>query len=97
MTNIETRLGLTPILKRLAYSYLIRGYGRYPITHGLYDTVVVAELYDWQVNPADTSAHGAGARVTFYKDNVRIRWVEFGIRFIGGGGDPVIFGIKATP
>ena len=93
MSNIETRLGLTNILKRLAYSFLCKGFGRHPIDHPLYDLVEVAELYPWQANPECTDESGAGIRVTFFRDGERIRWVEFGVRFAGGGGDEAIFQI----
>lgn len=98
MTNIETRLGLTPIFKRLAYSYLVRGFGEYSITEDpLYDGVKVEPMYPWQVNPEDTNDSGAGIRVVFYRTAIRVRWVEFSVRFIGGGGDAMMFGVKDEP
>lgn len=94
MTTIETRLGLTNIFKRLAYSFISKGFGRHPIEHDVYDEVEVSELYPWQTNPERTDEYGAGIRVTFYCQGKRIRWAEFGIRFAGGGGDEAIFQLK---
>lgn len=94
MSDIETRLGLTNVLKRLAYSFLCEGFGRRKIDHNLYDEVEVSELYPWKANPECTDEHGAGIKVTFFRDGKRIRWVEFGVRFAGGGGDESIFRIK---
>lgn len=91
MTNIETRLGLTNIFKRLAYSFIAKGFGYHSIEHDVYDAVEVSELYPWQTNPERTDDYGAGIRVTFYRKGKRIRWAEFGIRFAGGGGDEAIF------
>lgn len=91
MSNIETRLGLTPMFKRLAYSFLEKGIGRYPIDHPLYDAVEVAELYPWQTNPERKDEYGAGIRVTFFRGETRIRWAEFSVRCTGGGGDAAIF------
>jgi hypothetical protein len=90
-TNIEVRLGLTPMFKRLAYSFLTKGLGRHLLDHPLYDEVVVAELYPWQTNPERTDEYGAGIVVTFYKDGNRIRSAEFSARCTGGGGDAAIF------
>ena len=87
----ETQLGLTNIFKRLAYSYLTRGLGRHPIQHDVYDEVEVAPLYDWRPNPHNQDEYGAGIKVTFFRQKQRIRWVEFAVRFTGGGGDPAIF------
>jgi hypothetical protein len=94
MSSVETRLGLTNILKRLAYSYLVRGIGRHQIKHDVYDEVDVSELYPWVPNPAHAVEHGAGIRVTFLRKGKKVRWVEFSVRDVGGGGDPTIFSIK---
>ena len=97
MTKTETRLGLTPTFKRLAYFYLTKGVGAYPLQHPVYDRVEVSALYDWKRNPAmidsdsDNAEHGGGLVVTFYRGTDKIRWVEFGIRCVGGGGDLAIF------
>lgn len=91
MKDVEVRLGLTNILKRLAYSYLTKGFGRFPIEHNIYDEVEVSELYPWIPNPVQKDEYGAGIRVTFFRKGRKVRWVEFSVRAIGGGGDPSIF------
>jgi len=90
MKKTEVRLGITPILKRLAYSYLTKGFGKYLIKHPQYDEVEVKELYPWRPNPSDPEEHGAGIAVIFLKGGEKKRWVEFGVRYIGGGGHPAI-------
>ena len=95
MTKTEAKLGLTNILKRLAYSYLTKGFGKHPIDHDTYDEVEVEQLYPWIPNPTrGESEHGAGIKVTFYRKGKRVRWIEFSIRDVGGGGDPSIFRLK---
>lgn len=94
MTTTDTRLGLTPILKRLAYSFLCKGFGRHPIDHAPYDCVEVSELYPWKPNPEDTNEYGAGIRVTFFREGQRARLVEFAVRYSGGGGNEEIFVVK---
>jgi len=94
MKNVEVILGLTNILKRLAYSYLTKGFGCHPIDHDVYDEVDVAEMYPWIPNPVQKDEHGAGIRVTFLRKGKKVRWVEFSVRDVGGGGDPTIFSIK---
>ena len=105
-THTETRLGLTPTFKRLAYFYLTKGVGSYPLEHPVYDRVEVSALYDWKKNPvvgdasnanvdnSEHNAHGAGLVVSFYRGFYKVRWVEFGIRCIGGGGDSAIFAVS---
>lgn len=90
MTQIETRLGLSNILKRLAYYYVLKGIGTHPIDNPQYDKVEVKELYGWQPNPEAEEEYGAGLVVNFLKNNKRIRYVEFGVRYVGGGGDEAI-------
>jgi len=92
----ETKLGLTNILKRLAYSYLLQGIGVHEIDHDVYDAVEVSQLYPWMPNPTRGEGEecGAGIKVSFYRQGQRIRWVEFSIRDVGGGGNPSIFRLK---
>lgn len=94
MTKEDSRLGLTPILKRLAYSFLCKGLGRHPINHAVYDMVEVSELYPWKPNPEDPDEYGGGVCVSFFRAGRRIRWVEFAIRYGGGGGNEEIFLLK---
>lgn len=92
MTN--TRLGLTPIFVRYAYSFLLRGVGEHRITdHIVYDMAKVTELYPWQPNPVNSLGedYGGAVRVTFYREGKKIRWAEFSTRLIGGGGEPNVF------
>jgi hypothetical protein len=92
-TSSEVRLGLTKPFIRLAYYYLTKGFGTYPHSTGneLYDVVDVTPLYDWRSNPENEEESGAGIRVTFYYQGHKVRWVEFAIRYGGGGGKPTIF------
>jgi hypothetical protein len=90
MSRLDHKLGLTPMLKRRAFHYLQRGIGRYESDHPAYDSIVVKSLYDWQT-PTDDSVPGQGAMVVeFHKDGKRVRWVEFGCRIVGGGGEPIV-------
>lgn len=86
----ETRLGVTPIFQRLAYSYLCRGFGEHPIRDWPYDRVVVRELYPWRSNPNDPLEYQGGIVVEFYKNEKRERFVEFGVRRVGAGGHDAI-------
>jgi len=90
-TSLEVRLGLTKTLIRLAYYYLTKGFGKHPIDHSLYDLVEVTPLYEWRPNPEDEVESGGGIRVTFHRQGQKIRWVEFSVRYSGGGGEPSIF------
>lgn len=90
MSRVDHLLGLTPMLKRRAFHYLQRGIGTFPSDHPAYDVVVVKSLYDWKT-PLDDSVPGQGGMVVeFHKDGKRVRWVEFGCRIVGGGGEPII-------
>lgn len=90
MSKIEHLLGLTHVFKRLAFSFLQRGLGEYPIEHPQYDKVVVRSLYDWQ-SPVDENVPSQGGVVVeFFYAHKRVRWVEFGCRVVGGGGEPII-------
>lgn len=91
MTSLEEiRIGATPILKRLAYTYLTKGFGRHTATECGYDEVVVRELYPWKAY-AENSPHAAGIRVEFHRGGKRVRWIEFGVRDIGAGGIPAVY------
>lgn len=95
MTRSETKLGLTPITKRLAYYFVCRGVGSYEmVDHPYYDRARVEELYPWNPNPQDENEYGAGLRVSFFREGRRIRYVEFNIRCVGGGGQEAIRRIK---
>lgn len=96
MTTTESKLGLTNIVKRLAYSFLLQGTGKHTIDHDVYDEVEVSSLYPWMPNPTISNGeeYGAGIKVTFYRQGKRVRWVEFSVRDVGGGGDLSIFRVK---
>ncbi len=87
--RVDHKLGLTPMLKRLAFHYLQRGVGQYASEHPAYDIVHVKALYDWKT-PSDDIPGQGGMVVEFHKDGKRVRWVEFGCRVIGGGGEPIV-------
>jgi len=94
MTHAETRLGLTPITKRLAYHFMCRGVGPYELVdHPQYDRAVVSEFDAWNAPEGSEDCSG-GLRVTFFKDGERIRYVEFRVAFAGGGGREEIRRIK---
>jgi hypothetical protein len=98
-TKIENQLGLNNVLNRLAYHYFVtKGLGEHPVDHHIYDEVEVSALYDWMPDPTadpDEDADYQGAiKVTFLRSGVRIRWTEFSIRCIGGGGEPIVQRIK---
>lgn len=90
MSRVDHKLGLTPMLKRRAFHYLLRGAGSYESDHPAYDKVVVKSLYDWQTPADDALPSQGGVVVEFHKDGKRVRWVEFGCRVIGGGGQPIV-------
>jgi hypothetical protein len=89
-TKAETRLGVTPVLQRLAYYYLCRGLGEHPIRDWPYDKVVVREMYPWQPNPNNPLEYQGGIVVEFHKNGKRERYVEFGVRRVGAGGHDAI-------
>lgn len=94
MTNIETRIGLTNIVKRLAYFYMLKGIGEYPMENAWFDLARVEEFCPWQPSIVDPEEYGAGIRVSFFCKGYRVRFVEFRVRCAGGGGDEVIKLIK---
>lgn len=89
MSKIEHGLGISPVLKRLAFNFLCKGVGRYPFSHPLYDEVVVQELYPWNAPEGLLIAQG-GLVVTFKRQGKRVRWVEYSITQSGGGGEPIL-------
>lgn len=83
-------LGVTPIvIKRAAY-YLQLGIGEYFPEHPHYDKITVEKLYDIAQNPLIPSEWSLGVVVSFYKNNRRIRWIDFGCRITGAGGDSLM-------
>ena len=83
-------MGVTPILFRRAAYYLCLGEGEYIPEHPHFDKVVVRRIYDITQNPIDEDEWGLGMRVDFYLRGRITRWVEFGCRTIGAGGDDIL-------
>lgn len=90
MTRIEQRLGINAVLKRLAFYYLQKGVGSHAIEHHTYDEVVVAVLYDWHTPDEKKMPPQGGMVVEFRRLGQRIRWVEFGCHYTGGGGEDIL-------
>lgn len=83
-------LGLDNVLKRLAWHYAKKGNGWHVIEHPLYTRVRVRELYDWHTPADDRLPPQGGIVVEFWNQEKRLRWVEFGVHYIGGGGEDLI-------
>lgn len=97
MSRSDRIVGLTPMIKRIAYYYLRLGEGTYTPdggNHPHYDKIVVRELYEFRENPQVPSERAGGMIVEFFKEERRIRWVEFRCQVVGGGGEAVIKRIK---
>lgn len=93
MSKVNTLLGLTPVFKRIAYYYLSLGIGSYIPDggkHPHYNKVIVRELYEFKSSALNSDDMAGGVTVEFFKDNQRVRWVEFRCQAVGGGGEPVI-------
>lgn len=86
----DHKLGLTPMLKRAAFHYLLKGIGEHASNLPSYDKVVVRSLYDWQTPQDDALPSQGGVVVEFWRDGKRVRWVDFGCRVVGGGGEAVL-------
>lgn len=83
-------IGLTPMLKRQAFHFLLKGTGTHASIDPAYDKVVVRSLYDWRT-PADGSVPSqGGVIVEFWRAGTRVRWIDFGCRVVGGGGYPIL-------
>lgn len=89
MSKVEHKLGITEVLKRLAFYYLKMGEGSHAIEHHVYDEVVVRELYAWH-SPDKRMPPQGGMVVEFRRLGERVRWVEFGCHYIGGGGESIL-------
>lgn len=91
----EALLGITPVLKRLAFHFLQKGLGSHAVEapyNALYDEVRVVPLYDWTEVPGHDPQ--GGLCVEFWNIGIRVRWIEFGARVIGGGGLPLFTRVK---
>jgi hypothetical protein len=97
VSKTERLIGLTPMIKRIAYHYLRLGEGIYTPAggnHPHYDKIVVRELYEFRENPKVEGERAGGMIVEFFKDGHRIRWVDFRCQVTGGGGEVIIKRIK---
>jgi hypothetical protein len=90
MHKVDHLTGITPIVLRRAGYYLALGVGEYFPKHPHYDKVVVETLYDITPNPLNDTEWSQGMTVSFYKNNRRIRWIDFGCRVTGAGGDQIM-------
>ena len=90
ISNLDHSLGITPIvIKRAAY-YLSLGIGEYFPTHPHYDKVTVEKIYDIMNNPLNPAEWSMGIVVSFYNEKRRVRWIDFGCRITGVGGDALL-------
>lgn len=90
MLREDHRIGVTPILLKRASYYLCLGVGEYFPSHPHYDKVTVSRIYDIMPNPLNDGEWGLGLRVSFYKTERLVRWIEFGCRTVGAGGDDIL-------
>ena len=90
ITISDHAIGVTPILIKRAAYYVALGLGEYVPNHPHYDRVVVSKIYDVAPNPDNPFEWSLGLVVTFYKDNRRVRWVDFSCRLTGAGGDTIL-------
>lgn len=88
----DHRIGLTPLMIRRAAYYLKLGQGDYYPCHPHFDKVVVSTSYDIRQPCSDVGGDewSQGMLVSFYKEGRRIRWLEFGCRLVGAGGDSIV-------
>jgi len=90
MTTDDHRIGITPIVLRRAAYYLALGEGIYFPDHPHFDRVVVRKSYAFAQNPNNAREWSLGVEVAFYRNKRKIRWVEFGCRTVGAGGDDIL-------
>lgn len=86
-TITSRRLGVTPLLLRLAWSYAIKGEGTHYINHRYYDNVKVSVLYPWKSCGEDSQG---GLRVSFRVKEKTVRYVELSCGVSGFGGDSIL-------
>jgi len=90
MHKEDHRVGITPIVMRRAAYYLTLGVGEYTPDHPHFDRVTVEELYALKQNPENVMEWALGLKVSFHKNGRCIRWVDFGCRTTGAGGDSIL-------
>ncbi len=91
----DHRIGITPILLRRAAHYLLLGEGTYLTNHPHFDKVIVKRIYDLKQSALNDAEWGLGVQVSFYQGDHCNRWVEFGCRTVGAGGDEIIKKVEA--
>lgn len=97
MNVTERIIGLTPMIKRIAWYYVRLGEGEYIPdggNHPHYDKIIVRELYEFKENPLVEGEHSGGMIVEFFRKNQRTRWIEFRCQVVGGGGEVTIKRVK---
>ncbi len=83
-------IGITPIVIRRAAYYLQLGEGTYRPEHPHFDEVRVRTLYEVSQNQDHPEEWSQGMVVSFFQAGRRVRWVEFGCRVTGAGGDAIL-------
>ena len=91
MHKEDHRVGITPIVMRRAAYYLTLGLGDYFPDHPHFDNVRVEKLYDIKQHPENEMEWALGVKVSFYKNGRCIRWIDFGCRTTGAGGDSIVW------
>lgn len=88
----EHRTGLTPLLLQLAAHYVTRGVGSHSCINLGYDRVDVSVSRPWgnHAMEGDPAAYFMEFLVEFYREGLRLNWVDFKIYMIGGGGNPAL-------
>lgn len=90
--NPQQRTGLTPLVLRLAAKYVALGIGTYDCTSLGYEEVKVTVLRKWgnYALRGEEPIYLQEMQVSFYRGGKRERWVDFSMRFSGGGGPPMV-------
>ncbi len=86
----DHRIGITPIVLRRAAYYVTLGVGTYFPDHPHFDRVEVRKTYDFVPSQKSEYEWSLGLEVAFYRQERKIRWVEFGCRTVGAGGDDIL-------
>ncbi len=89
--NTPAQLGLTPITVRLAAAYLRKGEGVFACDQLGYDKVSSQIIRFWGANHTDVQSvfdYTMEWRITFFREEKRVRSVDFTLRMSGGSGEP---------
>ena len=91
MATSAQLLGITPYILRLASYYACLGLGVYvPQGYAQFDKVVVDVAMPWKPDEQNALNSMLVLRVAFYKGDHRYKFIEFGLRPEGFGGDPIV-------